>query len=445
MEAGKGIGGFSTSSEEYVESKFDLFSKAEYETGIKKIVTQTFRPISSTSSKGPFQFVIPADPEKFTNAESIRLHGKMRIRKEKNGDLINLNDENVSTVNNIFNSLWSSVKTRLNNFEISDPSSRWYAYKSYFENHLSYSTSSKKNILSFKGYFHDTPNQFDDVANESLNKAFITRRGLFLKSKWVYFCINLHVDITTIRKYLPPDIKIEIDFERNEEKFCLLSDNTEDTFEIEIEDLRLRLDRIIPSDAVNNYYLSHKNEIARLPIDRSLLKTYTITPNRSDLSEYNIIQGSQLPEQVIIAIVDDDAFRGKLSKNPFNFKHYDIIEASLVINGQHEPADLYKLDKDNNDIVDMYANFLENTGISTDDREFGIAMEDYYGGSFLLVWDRTQDRCNRFHRHMTESGSISINIKTKKEIQSTVSVIVYATYSKDLLIDKDNNISILPT
>ena len=48
-------------------------------------------------------------------------------------------------------------------------------------------------------------------------------------------------------------------------------------------------------------------------------------------------------------------------------------------------------------------------------------------------------------RHMTESGSISINIKTKKEIQSTVSVIVYATYSKDLLIDKDNNISILPT
>ena len=82
MEAGKGIGGFSTSSEEYVESKFDLFSKAEYETGIKKIVTQTFRPISSTSSKGPFQFVIPADPEKFTNAESIRLHGKMRIKKE---------------------------------------------------------------------------------------------------------------------------------------------------------------------------------------------------------------------------------------------------------------------------------------------------------------------------------------------------------------------------
>ena len=32
----------------------------------------------------------------------------------------------------------------------------------------------------------------------------------------------------------------------------------------------------------------------------------------------------------------------------------------------------------------MYANFLENTGISTDDREFGITMKDYYGGSFML-------------------------------------------------------------
>merc|ERR1712082_201117 len=105
----------------------------------------------------------------------------------------------------------------------------------------------------------------------------------------------------------------------------------------------------------------------RLPIDRSLLKTYTVTAGRSDLSEYNIITGNQLPEQVIVAIVDHDK-------------------------------------------VDMYASFLENTGISTDDREFGITMDDYYGGSFILAWDRTQDKCNRFHRHISDSGAISINL-----------------------------------
>ena len=82
MDSGIGIGGLNTSSEEFVESKFDLFSKVEYENGIKKIVTQTFRPISTTTSKGPFSFIIPNDPEKFTNIESLRLHGKMRIGKK---------------------------------------------------------------------------------------------------------------------------------------------------------------------------------------------------------------------------------------------------------------------------------------------------------------------------------------------------------------------------
>ena len=89
----------------------------------------------------------------------------------------------------------------------------------------------------------------------------------------------------------------------------------------------------------------------------------------------------------------------------------------------------------------MYASFLENTGISTDDREFGIPLDYYYGGSFLLVWDRTQDRCNRFHRHISDSGSMSINIKSSKEPTDTVRVIVYATYSKDLLLDQDKIVS----
>ena len=62
MDSEIGIGGLNTSSEEFVESKFDLFSKVEYENWIRKIVTQILRP---TTSKGPFSFIIQNDPEKF--------------------------------------------------------------------------------------------------------------------------------------------------------------------------------------------------------------------------------------------------------------------------------------------------------------------------------------------------------------------------------------------
>ena len=75
MDSGIGIGGLSTGKDETASSQFDLFENVELETGVKKIHTQTFRPISSTNSQGPFIFEIPADPEKFTDAESIRLQG----------------------------------------------------------------------------------------------------------------------------------------------------------------------------------------------------------------------------------------------------------------------------------------------------------------------------------------------------------------------------------
>ena len=126
---------------------------------------------------------------------------------------------------------------------------------------MSYSSSSKDNILSFKGYIADKAGKFDDVGNstdsvESLNDGFVKRMEMFKGSKWVYFCVNLHIDITTLRKYIPPGIKIELDFERNPDSFCLLSDKTVGNFTIELDDLRLKVERVIPGDSIMNYYRS---------------------------------------------------------------------------------------------------------------------------------------------------------------------------------------------
>ena len=80
------------------------------------------------------------------------------------------------------------------------------------------------------------------------------------------------------------------------------------------------------------------------------MKTYNVTTGRADLSEYNIIT-----EQVIVAIVDEDAHRGTIKKKPFNFKDYDLSEASIVVNG------CMKLNKSEEDKVDMIES-LDNHG-----------------------------------------------------------------------------------
>ena len=124
--------------------------------------------------------------------------------------------------------------------------------------------------------------------------------------------------------------------------------------------------------------------------------------------QYNVISGRQLPDQIIIGVLEENAHSGDIIKNPFHFQDFGITEACLVVNGRREPPNLYRVYIDSGDKADLYNSFLENVGVGRDDCEYGITYEDFYGGSFLLVWDRTQDRCNRFHRHIQDNVSIDI-------------------------------------
>ena len=86
----------------------------------------------------------------------------MKIRKSAGNVLTNLDKTNdsVSTLNNIFDSLWNRVDVNINDKSINDPTYSWYAYEAYFENHLRYSKGTNSN-LSYRGYFNDTIEQFD--------------------------------------------------------------------------------------------------------------------------------------------------------------------------------------------------------------------------------------------------------------------------------------------
>ena len=163
--------------------------------------------------------------------------------------------------------------------------------------------------------------------------------------------------------------------------------------------------------------------------------TFRVQSGQTDLSHYNIISGHQLPEQIIICLLDQASHSGNIRKNPFNFKHLNISEASIVVNGVHEPAEAYKLDIANGDYIDLYTDFLLNTGIGDEDRDCGITEREFIGGSFLLVFDRSKHKCNRYHRHPHDSGTIDINIRTRQNLASTITVLVYATYSSEIVID----------
>ena len=64
-------------------------------------------------------------------------------------------------------------------------------------------------------------------------------------------------------------------------------------------------------------------------------------------------------------------------------------------------------------------------------------------GCFLLAFDRSKEKCNRYHRHPHDSGTIDINIRSRANLTSTVTVIIYATYSSEILIDDTDTVEVV--
>ena len=288
MDSGLGIGGLSLSKDEVASSSFDLFSGIEIENSIQKASKIVVRPIASTGSKGPFKFLFPADPTKWTDCETLRLSGRVKLKKNTAGVLSDFTDQEneISTVNNFFQSLFSSIDCTINGVEITDPSKNWYPYKAYLETLLSYSKTTKEGRFRSHCFYKDTSEKYDSIGAinqaklttaQSANDGYNLRKDFFHNSQTRYFNIPLHVDICTLRKYLPPNTKLELEFHRSPDAFSLLSPFSADQCEIVIEDIALSLTRYTPSTQIKSFHSNKLSSLKRqlLPIDRTLIRTYT--------------------------------------------------------------------------------------------------------------------------------------------------------------------------
>ena len=314
---------------------------------------------------------------------------------------------------------------------------------------MSYSNTTKQGRLTANGWYKDTPSKFEDfptisnahvVTTQSLNTGYNNRRDKFKTNNWAYFTINLHTDLSTLSRNLPPNIKMEVELERTKDAFVILSASAaNNSVGIQLENLELKVRRYTPNEKIQSHFFSTlaKRGYANIPLDRSLIRVSTVKAGTQDLSITNVIRGSILPDQILVVMILETGYTGNYNKNPFLFSDNKFTEASLVVNGIHEPKNLYRGSVENGNFYQMYSEFLENTGIGLEDRDFGVSPQDFIGGSFILAFDRNPDKCNRYHRHIPSSGVIDLNLRVKEPIQETMAILIYATYSSDLIIDRD--------
>ena len=425
---------------ECTKSELDLFVVPPTQTSIESGTFVEYNPIATISQGNPIEFSITGAGQDYIDLSNSQLYVRAQIVKANN-DAIDAGD-NVGPVNLLLHSLFSEVDITLNDTLVTD-SNNTYAYRSYLETVLSYGDAAKSSQLTSSLYYKDVATHFEEAnphdAN-GVNTGFRKRSALANEGNIVEMLGCIHSDLFFQDRFLPNDVNIKIRLVRNKDAFCLMSSVQGAAFKVRILECKLYIRKVKLSPSV---FLAHAKALeagnVKFPIRRGVCKTFTIPRGNLDATQECLFSG-QLPTRLVIGCVDNDAFNGSYTKNPFNFKHMQLSQLKVYLDGQQQSVKPLELNFANNQFINAYASLFMGTGKWMRDEGNQITREDFPGGYALYAFDLTADLAEGGHFNLLKQGNIRLDLKFAQALASTINVIAFAEFENILEIDRSRNV-----
>jgi len=310
------------------------------QTAIESSRMVEYRPISTLTSEGPIEFVIPGDTAEYIHPAYLYLYVKCQIVRP---DGTNLHvaaagppavvADVVAPVNNFLHSLFGQIDISLNDKLISS-SNGSYPYRAYLETLLNYSDDATNTHLTSALWYKDTAGQFNTLGNA--NTGFQKRGGFVGGSTFFEMFGRLYTDIAGIERILPNKVSLRVKLYRSKDSFCLMgADNS--NFKVVLNDVILYARRMdISADLaiqLNSYMLK---DTAKLPLTRVETRVHTIPQGVSSYNLDNLFLGS-VPKGLVIGFVSNTAFNGQYDLNPFNFQHFHLNKLQVQVGSKFYP------------------------------------------------------------------------------------------------------------
>ena len=318
---------------ECMKSELDIFTVPPTQTSIETGNWVEYNPIASIADGSPMEFTVSGSGQDYLDAANTQLYVKAKITQANGTDIAN--DAAVGPVNLLLHSLFSDIDVSLNETPVTS-SNNTYAYRAYIESLLSYGTTAKQSQLTSQLYYKDVAGALEEINpydNNAVNTGFVARSQFTNVSRVVDMIGKIHSDLFFQDKYILNDVGVRIRLNRTKDTFCLMADAAA-TFKVKILDCKLYVRKVKISPSV---FIAHNKALeggnAKYPIRRAVCKTYTIPTGNLDHTQENLFTG-QLPTRIVIGCVDNDAFNGRYSKNPFNFKHFNLTQLRVYLDGQ---------------------------------------------------------------------------------------------------------------
>ena len=425
---------------ECTKSELDLFIVPPTQTSIEAGSFVEYNPVASISQGTPIEFSITGAGQDYLDLSSTQLYVRAQIVGANNEPIAA--GVHVGPVNLFLHSLFSEVDITLNDTLVTS-SNNTYAYRSYLETILSYGKAAKTSQLTSALYYKDNAGHFEDANphdDDAANTGFKKRSALIAGGGVVDMLGCIHSDLFFQDRFLPNDINIRVRLVRNKDSFCLMSSVLGATYKVRILECKLYVRKVKLSPSV---FLAHAKAIERgnvkFPIRRVVCKTFTIPRGNLDASQESLFSG-QLPTRLVIGCVDNDAFNGIYTKNPFNFKHMNLTQLKVYLDGQQQSVKPLEINFASNQYINAYATLFMGTGKWMRDEGNQISREDFAGGYALYAFDLTPDLSEGDHFNLLKQGNVRLDMKFSQALENTINVIAFAEFENILEIDRSRNV-----
>ena len=387
--------------------RLDYFNKPPLNVTNQAYSLQVIDPASTPVQDGPITFNVTSE-NAFLNFEESILRFKLRVLLPNGEHLEQAMDNHVAFVPNIFHSIFTQIRVRVNGHRVS-PSNDLYSYKAYIDELLD-QTKDGAYLNELSGGLYDAGGE-DAVGDDNPNWAL--RAAQCNRSALAEYSGNPAVE------------NVNFKFEIKDPQLIVRR-------EVIAPEVAMAIETRLAKQMINYYY------------DLGCVIPFNIRHGTYTFKCDNIFN-SQFPKKVIVAFTRSTAFNGTYDTSPFYFNPTEHLEqVEFFKNGVRtglQRAFSIDLAEGGTDKHMAYRELHKAVNGVNTKAGLPFSLAAFRQGYFLTGIDLTPDgRDDLAHHYPTDTSTFSISVKFRQPPENDLEMLVYGVFSETLSMNQSRQV-----